>query len=183
MVVGPSPPDRPETCQRPASCGVLEQSVRWPVYTIQAPCGRRSSAASPPAACGTKATPALVHMMVTCETWRNSHEPRCYSGAEGPHFSLALSGPSNPTRAVTSPAWKLPPRSEMVSCRRSSPKSRSRLRPHSPRLKQPGPPGMRDHVRAAAHLDGADHRLPSRGRLAVPVLMADWVSIPIARRS
>jgi len=29
-------------------------------------------------------------------------------GLRGPHFSLALFGPLNPTRAVTSPAWRVP---------------------------------------------------------------------------
>ena len=44
-------PDRPETCQRPASCGkVLEQSADG-LRVLMPPCGQRSSAASPPAAC------------------------------------------------------------------------------------------------------------------------------------
>jgi hypothetical protein len=43
---------------------------------------------------------------------------------------------------LTSPAWKLPPRSEMLSCRCSSPKSArfALLRPHSPS------PRRRDHL-------------------------------------
>ena len=34
--------------------------------------------------------------------------PAAYAGVEGPHFSPALFGPLNPTRAVTSPAWCVP---------------------------------------------------------------------------
>ena len=60
----------------------------------------------PAGGCG--AIPALVHKVVTCETWRN--DCPTVPGPRGPHFSLALSGPLNPTRAVTSPAWKYTPR-------------------------------------------------------------------------
>jgi hypothetical protein len=70
-------------CQRPASCGkVLEQSASGLPYQADGHCGRRSSAASPLAACGagrlirlnTKAPPGAlpgVCMVATCETWRN----------------------------------------------------------------------------------------------------------------
>ena len=33
--------------------------------------------------------------------------PAAIPGLRGPHFSLALSGPLNPTRAVTAPAWRI----------------------------------------------------------------------------
>jgi len=149
--------DRPETCQRPASCGkVLEQSAGRAAVVGGFPAGGLRY----------EATLALVHMAVNCETWRDI-TPRCYSGAEGPHFSLALFGPLNPTRAVTSPAWKLPPRSEMLSCRCSSPKSRSRLRP-LPQAQAAGTTCSKSaaYSPVARHLAGADHRLRRGGRLA-----------------
>jgi hypothetical protein len=73
------------------------------------PRGRRSSAASPPAACGPRRhrhSPG-VRIVVTCEAWRVM-TPAAIPGLRGPHFSLVLFGPSNPTRAVTSPAWRVP---------------------------------------------------------------------------
>jgi hypothetical protein len=42
-------------------------------------------------------------VLLTCETCDNV--PAAIPGPRGPHFSLAMSGPLNPARAVTPPAW------------------------------------------------------------------------------
>ena len=116
-------------------------------------CGRRSSAALSPEglpegskgpAGGLRCKAPLALVVVTCETWRYQ-KPKAEGAALQSHLVRAIAPYARCHRACV----VLTPSTGMLSCRCSSPKSRSRLRPH-PKLKRPGPlaPGLRPDMPA-----------------------------------
>ena len=83
--------------------------------------------------------------------------PATIPGSRGPHFSLALFGPLNPTRAATAPAWCVPlDRNATLPL----------LFPKEPVSVSPLPISGRDHLlggrnhdRVATHVGGGARRL------------------------
>ena len=83
-------PDRPETCQRPASCGkVLEQSAGAELAASRAAVVGGLPEGSKGPAGGLRCKAPLALVVVTCETWRYQ-KPKAEGAALQSHLVRAI---------------------------------------------------------------------------------------------